>query len=63
MNVDGRKTTIEQALTLNFKSVMENEKKKIAEVIDGEIEKLDNSVQRNTKKSAKYAGTISQRLP
>ena len=46
---------------------MENQKKKKTwkeEAIDGEIEKLvDYSVQRSTKKSTKYAGTISQRSP
>mgnify|MGYP007058294534 CR=1 FL=1 len=49
---------------LNFSSVMENKRRLFAEASDGEIKKLvDNSVQRNTKKSTKYAGTIYVRSP
>ncbi|WP_299529719.1 hypothetical protein [Ulvibacterium sp.] len=44
---------------------MENNKEILfTETSDGEIKKLvDNSVQRNTKKSTKYEGTIYVRSP
>ena len=53
----------EQALKLNFYLVMENQKIFFAEASDTEMKKLvDNSAQRNMKKSAKYTGTIYMRL-
>ena len=43
---------------------MENKRILFAEASDGEIKKLvDNSAQRNTQKSTKYAGTIHVRSP
>ena len=54
----------EQAPKRNFQSVMENKRVFFAEASDGEIKKLvDNSAQRNTKKSAKHTGTIYVRSP
>ena len=54
----------EQALKLNFYLVMENQKIFFAEASDTEMKKLvDNSAQRNMKKSAKYTGTIYMHLP
>ena len=49
---------------LNFWSVMENKRILFVEASEGEIKKLvDNSAQRNKKKSVKYTGTIHVRSP
>ena len=54
----------EQVFKLNFKRSWKTKKILFAEASEGEIKRLvNNSVQRNTKKSTKYAGTIYVRSP